>query len=787
MSLTVTFSMFAQTGSINGRVLDGRGNPVMNVNVNVLNTNFGTSTDTGGEFAFEALPIGQYTIAFSAVGYALKTVNIPVHQGIANLDVALKEEILKLGEVVVQAQKRQQELQKVPLAVSFLNAEQVASLQIQNMTEIGRVSPNLVSLDDGGGFLPLIASRGIATIDNVPVVGVYVDDVPLFNIASFLSSMTDVQSIEVLRGPQGTLYGRNSLAGVINITTRPTGNTTKGFVTAGYGNLNQYELNGVISTPLVKEKLFLRFGANVTGRDGYIENELLGTGDLYAREVYGGNLRLSYIPSTDWYFTLSSNNEYREVTAYAFLMGSGVELDSIKDSNPYRFSLNTEGPYKTFSSNNAFKASYGGKKFNFDAITALQYTATDRENEDLDFTALEARSRTIDVDNFTLSEEIRLSSVGNKRLEWLVGAYAYYVENSNDFRLTQGPDNALFEPDSTIAAQFPFEQITENIVSQKGFSLFGQASYPLTNRLSVLAGLRFEVERSELSADSDFERNGEPYVFPPLSAVPANFEEEATFDAFSPKFGLDYQLSKNVFTYASVAKGYRPGGVNPFVSNQDLVTFGPEFSWNYEVGLKSRFWDQRAKLNLTAFYLEYTDQQLFTVLDINSAAFGRSNAGNSFSFGLEIESEVLIVKGLNAQINLGYLEAEFTDYTVDTFAGQVNFEGNTVPYAPQWNGNLGLVYNGHLPGEWNFNVTVDYQYQEEIFFDPGNTASQEAYGLLNTRFTLSGKQTELALWAKNLTDEIYFGYGFGGAGFPNQVSYGLPRTFGTSLTYRFQK
>ncbi len=781
----ISFCSFCISQEIvfSGKVLDENENPLSYVSIQVLNTNYGTTTREDGSFIISGLLPGEYTISFSAVGYADKIISLSSAEG-KDLTIRLQESTLQLGEVVVQSQKRQEELQNVPMAITSVNAQRVAELQIDEIGEVGRIAPNIISLNDGGGFLPLVASRGVATIDDVPVLGVYVDDVPLFNIASFPTSMTDVQSIEVLRGPQGTLYGRNSLAGVISIRTQPPSNQKKGLLSVGYGNLNQYNVVGAFSTPIIKDKLFMRFNANTTGRDGYIENPFLNSTRMYGREVYGGNLRLSYLPSDSWSYTLSTNNEYSESYAYAFLVGSGEVQDSIKNSNPYSISLNNEGPYSILSSNNAFKASFDGGKLQFDAITAFQYTATDREDEDLDYSALEIVSRSLEVRDLTISEELRLSSTGDSKLDWLGGVYLYYVNNDNDFIFTQGPDNALFAPDTIPFPEFPYDQINETTITQAGVSFFGHLTAELTDRLSASVGLRYEIERSELTADIGYERLGQPYEFPPL-LVPDSFNEEVTFDALSPKFGLDYQVKEDMLAYATVARGYRPGGVNPLVNDPDLATFEPEFSWNYEIGLKSRFWKQRAQLNVAAFYLQYSDQQLFTLLDFSTISFGRNNAGNSYSYGLEIESNILVVKGLALNVNGGYLQTEFTDYNVVTRSGEVDFEGNTVPYAPEWNGSLGVTYNRSLADDLTLNIAVDYHYQSELFFDPGNTASQEAYGLFNTRVALTRKQMELALWAKNLTDEVYFDYGFGGAGFNNQVSYGLPRTYGTTLAYRF--
>ncbi|WP_299465667.1 TonB-dependent receptor [uncultured Microscilla sp.] len=300
-----------------------------------------------------------------------------------------------------------------------------------------------------------------------------------------------------------------------------------------------------------------------------------------------------------------------------------------------------------------------------------------------------------------------------------------------------------------------------------------------------MGGLRYEMERNHTTVDKSFLRNGDPhYAFPALGLIPARFNEMAAYSAISPKVGLSYQMTPEIMTYANVARGYRPGGINPFTTDVNTMVFDPEFSWNYEVGLKTTLWNKRLRANLTGFYIDYEGQQLFTLIDLNTFNFGRDNIGRSISYGLELETEWLILSGLTATANLGYLETEITDFKVIGFAGEVNNRGNRQGYSPQWNGNLGLNYQKKL-GQISLGITVDYQYQTAMFFDPENNLEQEAYGLLNSRLTIGYKGVTLGLWAQNLTNEVYFSYGYGISGGGLFASYGLPRTLGSTLTLKF--
>ena len=301
-----------------------------------------------------------------------------------------EEEVFTLPAQTVTVQKREEVLQKVPIAVASIDGTTAEVLQISNINEVGRISPNLKSYDDGAGLYPMIASRGMFTIDEVPVVGVYVDDIPLFSTSSFPKMLADIERIEVLRGPQGTLYGRNTLAGAINVITKPPTNQTKGFASFGYGNLNQIEARAGVSTALIEDKLFARISGSSTLRDGYIENTFLDTDNLLEYEQYGGNLRLTYLPSNTQSFSFNTSLEQREIDAYAFVGGFGVfgkDIEALRRNSPYQVAYNTQGVYDTLLSNSALKIDYETDSLSIKSITSLQYTDNTAYDDELDFFA----------------------------------------------------------------------------------------------------------------------------------------------------------------------------------------------------------------------------------------------------------------------------------------------------------------------------------------------------------------------------------------------------------------
>ncbi len=698
-------------------------------------------------------------------------------------------DVYALPTQTVTAQKREELLQKVPIAVSSIDSIKIDALQVSNINEVGRISPNFKSYNDGSGLYTMIASRGIFTIDVVPVVGVYIDDIPLFNTSAFPSVLSDIERIEVLRGPQGTLYGRNTLAGAINIITKTPTNETTGFASVGYGNLNQIEADAGVSLPLVDNVLFSRFGVSARLRDGYIENTLLETDNLLEHQRYGGNLQLTYLPSDKLSFSLNSSLHQKEVDAQAFVGGAGVSGEDIAaelENTPYKVDINTQGVYETLVSNNALKIGYKTDSLSIMSITSMQYTDNTAHDDELDFLPFDLNTRKNFSRTFTtLSEEFRVSSEWSN-LQWLAGVFVYNFnidgQEDNEF----GIANAGFATDPEAAAQYPYTLITVSEQQHTGFAAFGNAEYMIMKSLRVNGGLRFEREEAQADVSRSYTKDGnDNYQYPNLGVFPATFEETETFSAASPKVGISYDVLDNVMLYGNIARGYRPGGFNSFAANEDAAKFAPEYSWNYEAGIKSMFMQNRIKVNLTGFYIDYQDQQLYTILDIATFNIGRDNLSRSVSIGAELETELALLEGLTAFINVGVLDTEITDYKAITTVGELDYTGNKQGYSPQFNGNLGLNYEIPINDLLTLKATADYQYQTDMFFDPENTIQQDAYSLLNARLVVSTEMVDLIFWGQNLTDETYYSYGYNFAGVGGFANYGLPRTFGSKLSVKF--
>ncbi|MGK0234825.1 MAG: iron complex outermembrane receptor protein [Psychroserpens sp.] len=766
------FSITNAQTTLSGKVTDGS-NAILGANVILLETGKGASTNENGEYIIKNISGNTYFIEISYLGYKSITKSITLEKNQKHvIDFMLQKTTGELDEVIISANRRLQNIQKTAVSVSAISAKEVAQLQIKEFNELSSIAPNFNTFDDGGtGIFTLISTRGISTIDVNPTVGVYVDDVPYFTSLAFPLSLSDVDKIEILRGPQGTLYGRNALAGVIKITSKRPQNKLTGFATLSYGNLNAKEIGFGFGAPLVKDKLFFRASGTINERDGFVKNEFNNT-DLQNRKSIDANFRFKYFANDRLTLGLLYNVQRRESNAYAFVTSTPDNtFQDILENTPYQVNFDTDVLQTAVTQNLAFNLKYDFNTFSLDAITA--YQVTDQYSlDELDFSPLNIQSASKDSDYINFSQEIRLASNGDTKLNWTTGVFAYLNNESRIDTNINGSDIGLVIPDFESIA--PFSQIDTPDLERKGVALFGQATYDITDKLTFTGGLRFDYEEVDASV-------ARTHTTPAFTA--SSFSESANFNAISPKIAISYQANDKVFVFANAAKGFRPGGINTFVINGADAPFDPETTFNYEAGIKTNLFENRLQLNLTGFYISYENQQAFTVLDLTNFIIGVDNIGESRSYGLELESKWAATKGLTFNMNFGYLNTEILTYApIDFQTGEENdLSGRNLPLSPEFNGNLNINYIKPLNKKLNLEASVDYNYKSEFSFNFANDATQDAYGLLNSRIGITSKHVDFFLWGKNIADVTYFSYGYGVGTF-NAASFGLPQTYGVTLT-----
>ena len=767
--LGVTFiATYAQTTTtIKGTVNDAKGTPVAAASVHLLNTNFSTSANGKGVFVFNNVPAGKYSVEATAVGYAAIVKQIDVTGSSAEINFKLAASENQLGEVVVSAQKRDEQAQRLPLSVSSLSSKQVQDYRVWNTKDITGIVPNLFSAGPGDNR-NVTSIRGITTTSYDPAVATYIDGVNQFGLDTYIAQLLDVERIEVLRGPQGTLYGRNATGGVINIITKQPTNQVGGFVNVDYGNYNLQRYTVGFRAPLIKDKLFLGVAGQYSGFDGYYKNTFYPTTakeyKFDKQHYYLGNYYLKYLATSRLSFTLNvKHSSTRNNGPFAL---AGTPTAALSD--PFVIQQNASTTLIDEIFNASLTANYVGRGFNFTSQTSYQqnYRYYDKPI-DGDFSPLDIL--TIN-NNFgkawnnvkTGIQEFRFSSptTSTSALKWTAGLYGFINSQPNRQATHYGTQAALY-------GAFPNITTTNtNIANNYGTAVFGQATYTISPKVDITGGLRYDYEHRKGFVSGTFKPDASPTAFvttPDQSAT-------ATFRAFSPKVSVAYHPAENNTLFASYSRGFRAGGLSQLTDDPTtppLEYYNPEYTSNYEIGTKNTFWDNKARLNVTAFYTLLTDAQVPFVDQTSGFTYTKS-VGKLNSKGVELEFAATPLKGLEFDYNFGYTHARYT-------AGVAN--GNRQIFTPDVTSMLALQYTHDLGGTQDFKLVGrgEWKYLGDQYFDLDNSIKQNAYHLFNARVGVTSKCVDVFLWANNIFNKRYidYAYNFGASHLGNPAIYGV--------------
>ena len=756
---------FAQ--SIKGTIKTATGAAVPYANISVLNSEKGTVADKDGNFTLD-LSKQNTQIAISAVGFATKIQQVEVVDKTVTIDVTLLDNAQALSEVVVTADKIETSLQKTPVAVTALNAKQLEEYRVWSVSDLTALAPSAFTVEHGNSTSATFLNiRGAMGFTNEQSVATYVDGVYQFEFFSAPLNFNNIERIEILRGPQGTLYGRNAFSGVVNVITKRPVNKTTGFAELDLGNYGQQRYSVGFNTPLIKNKLFMGVGAQLNKRGSVYENPTLNTKDFDSRKSFNGNLSLKYLVSDKWTIDLNARTENNEDKgAYPW-----VGTDSIARNAPYKAFGTWANTEKRNNTNGALSIKYFGSNFNFTSITAaIDYRLWYPDRYDFDFTAAKFYSGNGDAKHREYTQEFRFSSPANAgKFKWTAGSFLFVEKTKNVGTTFYEEDFALFDPNA------PYASITNGKRNNKGVAFFGQATYAFSPQFDVTIGTRYDSETRELTQNTAFEKGG---VVTPLTSD-STFSK--TFSAFTPKVILNYKVNDNSMLYASFAKGFRIGGFN--FNNVANRTYKPEKSDNYEIGMKNNLLDNKLKVNLTAFYFQQKDQQVSTSKDgINNAVL---NVGDMNNFGLEAEVSAIPVKNLQIDWTASTSQSKYEKLELFSFTtlGVKDYKGNKAIYNPAFQSMLAVQYGIPISkSAQNLRafLRAEYRYLGEYQLNFENTESQKAYGMINARAGITSNHFDLAVWARNLNDVRYMAWG-------TFASYmlGSPRMLGVTLTAKF--
>ena len=763
-----------QISNIQGRVSDENGMSLSNVYVQVLNSELVTKTKTDGSFSIGEVPFGNLTLRFSLIGYADKIVLV---QNRNSISIAMASSGLKLDEVVVSSEKREQKLQDLPLSVTSLSAQKIEDYRIQSTRDLSALVPNLYSSNPGDGR-NVTSIRGIGTTSYDQAVATYIDGVNQFGLDTYISSLFDVESIEVLRGPQGTLYGRNAMGGVVNIVTKKPTNTASGFLGADFGKFGQERYSAGIRLPMIKNRLYFGAAGLYNKQDGFYTNRF-NSAKFDKLHGFLGNYYLKYLPSNKFSLTLNvKQNENRNNGTFPL---TGSVEEALK--HPFEVNQNAITTMVDNLFNTSLSANYYGDKINISSQTAYQsnyryYTLP----IDGDFSPIDGVSI---INNYgknwnkvqVYTQEFKFSSpaAADSKLKWVGGLYGFYQTNPVKQGTHFGADGEL------VGAPFPnFTTVNTNTGNGYGLAAFGQLGYAITPQLLATIGLRYDYEHKKLNVQGEFLMDGADAVITQKDTA-----GKASFKAFSPKFTLAYKLAPHNNVYVSYSRGFRAGGLTQLGSDPSvlpLVAYKPEYSDNYEIGLKNEFLDQKLRLNLSYFYINLSNAQI-PVLILPDAVTVTKNAGKLHSEGVEMEVAAKPVKGLDIAYNLGYTDAVYQKLSLPVNGKEVNFNGNRQIYTPSVTSSTAVQYNYQLKKSSNLSLVArgEWFYIGNQFYDLANQIEQKGYSLLNAKVGVSNKNYEIYFWGRNLDNKTYidYAYDFGAAHLGN------PRTFGLSVKTKF--
>ncbi|UZJ40693.1 TonB-dependent receptor [Prosthecochloris sp. SCSIO W1101] len=676
-------------------------------------------------------------------------------------------DMVELETITVTAQKREEDVQKVTKSITVLSDTFVEDAQIESTEDIWVYVPNLSTANAGSrDYFSRIRVRGISnTPFGDPAVALFIDDVPYAGVYAFNSALFDIERIEVLKGPQGTLYGKNTSGGAINIVTKSPGDTFEAKAGIEAGNFDKRKINGVVNIPLFEDKLFFRVAGLYSVRDGYIKNLFTG-GDVDNRETIAGSASLFFAPmdnlSFDLTFRIHDFNDdggfpmvARDKSKYQAVTGLAID--------DFETATNFIGESSSKNQTTSLRMSY--ELDNFDLVAVTAYRNMDNESSlDADFTPRELYLGFNSVESESISQELRIQSKdSDESFKWLAGLY--YSEDEKDYETGYKLDRLYAD---MMGVPIYTVDMHSAGIGAEDMAVFGQGSLRfLDDAMGLTAGLRYE--RSERSLDHQHTFGGLPVV------APINGLEE-TYSEFLPKLALDYRIDEDIMTYVSVARGYKAGGFAYAVDDPELVGFDPEISTAFELGLKTEFPELGLRLNIAGFYTKVDDYQDRVQFDPMTVI--QENVSEADIYGLELEASMPLSETLSLTGFLGYTHAEYGDYldrlTLD------NYENNRISQIPAYDSGLFLEYRD----SFGLFARAEVQLFGSSYFDRANTIKQDSYALFNMKVGYEQDSWDVYLSGKNLADKQYFLDGVVDPmlGFVGTV--GEPRTVNLSFNYR---
>ena len=649
-----------------------------------------------------------------------------------------------LPTITVTAQKEPENVQDSPVSVTAVTSETLEDAGVQSVSEAAKYAPNTFFSEFTARKLSVPSFRGVGSSSpNNPGVTTYIDGVPQLNTNSSSIELIGVNQIEFVRGPQSALFGRNTLGGLINITSiRPSLGSWTGTLTGPFGNFGAGDVRGTASGPLVADTLAIGVGAGFSRRDGFTKNDVTGH-DLDSRSAAFGKLQLLWTPASNWEVRGIMSGERARDGDYAL-----HDLQALR-AKPFHASRDFEGFTNRDLVAPTLLVSRAGKAFDIFSTTGFVSWQT-QDVTDLDYTSLPLVRRDNSEKDHQFTQELRVASSRNApilladgvTLKWQGGVFLFTQSYSQDAVNMYSP--------FVLAQSIPFavaEHSPKSALDDHGVGLYGEGTFTFGGNLDGTIGLRADREHKKANLNTFF--------VPDLgSGSSVALSAEKDFTDVSPQFTVAYRAVPGKSVYVTASRGFKAGGFNS-ASPAGREAYGEEHSWNYEGGVKSWWLGERVSLNGAVFYLNWRDRQVNVPSPFVPAQFYIANAGSATSKGVEIEIDARPAAGLDLFGGLGYTNARFG---TGSFSNGTNVGGKKLSNTPDYTVNAGVQYSRALAklsaaasvyGRAEIVSYGDYQY------DDANTASQSAYSLANFRAGVRGKYAFLEGWVRNAFDADY--------------------------------
>ncbi len=659
-----------------------------------------------------------------------------------------------LSEVTVVEFKKSKE-NLATNSVSVVDSGFINRHELQSITELTAVVPNFYMPEYGSKQNTPVYIRGVGAKTKGSAVGFYVDGIPHFENSSFDVDMSNIASVTVFRGPQGTLYGRNAIGGIINVSTvSPLAYQGTQFK-LGYGSHNDalFQFSHY-------NKLGAKVGYSVAGgyhyNEGFHRNMFTNEYADQLKDAYG-RVALVWLLDNKWFLRVNSMLDYSNQGGYPY--GKYNRLTG--ETEPVNY--NRYSSYHRLLSTSGLNISYAGENIRFSSQTAFQYIR-DRQGIDQDFTSNDTYFVKNRLKQTMLSQEFMLKSNNSSRYQWLWGAFA----------MTQHINNTVETQYITKDNAFP----THYRIPVNALAIYHQSTIKLFSGFSFIAGLRWDYENSTLK----YLRETYQLSTDGARTEVKNVNSSLHFNQITPKFALQYQDERNNNSYYfSVTRGYKAGGFNQTFQKEEETSFGPEYNWNYELGGKVHLLKDKLYAEAALYYIDWRQQQVNqTVPGVGNVIH---NAGHSSSKGFELALNSSPLKNLNIALSYGYTYAKFIEYQK---SAKLNYSGNMLPMVPRNTVSCSASY-ALYPSSTSFIdkivLTAGLTGLGKIYWAEDNEVAQNFYALLNAKISITSGIFTWECWGKNITDTHYNTYSFKSSADYAQI--GKPAYFGTSLLVKF--